>query len=406
MAIKTQYVVYTAKNFSTGLTDVTANVFRNGVSVPVATGLSLSEISAANCPGRYLLTLTPTQINSFGGVGTYKICIDSASRSAPATAKLVITVNDNDDLDATLQILDGKLDTITNNLAALQTDTTSIKGTVEDSNSVLNSVSFGNAALKALIDQVTAQVSNIQNATRTLVAVQPELVKPTVGVKQYKVEISIFNVQGFLQNPDAAGVSLTLKDAAGNDRGNLFVGISSGALVIPVGNAANPSAGIFTATIEIANNTAEEALTLFVDYTETDGDPMRAQRAVEVVANVQAAGFAQETTAQSILTDTQDIKPRVQDIQSVVNDATFGNSAIKALLDAMNAIIGDTNTVINDAGFGLAAIAADLSGKASQVSVDNIANDLVNNVKGAGFDNATDSLKAISDRTFSGGTAI
>ena len=42
---------------------------------------------------------------------------------------------------------------------------------------------------------------------------------------------------------------------------------------------------------------------------------------------------------------------------------------------------------------------------ASQVSVNNIAADLVT-IKGAGFAPGTDDLKAISDRQFTGGSAV
>jgi len=302
-----------------------------------------------------------------------------------------------------LQILDGKLDTIVSDIGDVQTDVTSIKGTVEDSNTVLNSVSFGNAALKTLIDSVNSAVVSIQNTTRTVVTLLPQLPKPPTGTKTYRVDVLVYNMQGSLEDPDSNSITITLQNVNGNDRGNLIVGNASGPFVIPAGQ--REGVGKYYYEIEIATSTAEEALNMFADYTE-GAVALRASRATEIVPDVQVSGFALETTAQSILTDTQDMKPRVQDVQTEINSAVYGLSALKVLIDAMDVLVTDSNTKINDGGYGLAAIAADLTGKASQVSVDNIANDLTNNVKGAGFDNATDSLKQISDRTFSGGQAI
>jgi hypothetical protein len=399
MAIKTQYVVYTAKNFTTGLTDVTANVFKDGSSVAVATGLALAEISAGDAEGRYRLTLSPTQINSFGGVGVYTIVIDSSSKSAPATAKLTIVANDNDDLDAKLDVLDGKLDTITSNLATAQADITSIKSTVESTNNEVVDPTSGLSALKALIDSVQAGVTSIQNATRTVVALPNELISPPTGTESYKVQIRIYDLDGNLEDPDSNSVQVSLSNSAGLDRGNLFQG-----------GGASPKAatrlgqGRYEIDLEIPAGQTKEQINMIVDYTENT-IPLQAVRSSNVVDQIQASGLAQQVTLQEVLDDTSVMQPQVADIQSKVNDAGFGLSALKSALDALDLLVSDNNTILNSGTIGNQAIINAIADKASQTSLNNLIAD-VDLVKGTGFDTATDSLKQISDRQFTGGSAV
>lgn len=65
----------------------------------------------------------------------------------------------------------------------------------------------------------------------------------------------------------------------------------------------------------------------------------------------------------------------VSDIQSKVNNGTYGLSALQGLLNVLQTTINTTTTDLAD-------------------------------IKGAGFISTDDSLKAISDRIYSGGTAI
>lgn len=399
MAIKTQYVVYNAKNFETGLTDVTANVFKDNNSTPVATGLALGELSAGSAPGRYTLVLTPTQINSFGGVGTYKIIINSTSKSAPATAKLVVVANDNDDLATQLTAIDGDISTIDSKVDTLQADVTSVKATVEDSNTEINSGTYGLSALKTLVDAVQAGVTSIQNNTRTVVALPAELVSPATGTQDYKVKINIYNTSGDLEDPDSNSVQVSLANAAGLDRGNLFLG-----------GGASPKAatrlgqGRYEIDLQIPAGTTKEQINMLVNYTE-NSIALEAVRSTNIVDSIQATGLAQQVTLQEVLDDTSVMQPQVADIQTKINDAGYGLAALKAALDVIDSVVDDSNAILNSGTIGNQAIIDAIALTASQTSVNNIISDLTT-IKGAGFTPGEDDLQAISDRVFTGGSAV
>jgi len=399
MAIKTQYVIYTAKNFSTGLTDITANVFKDGATTAIATGLALAEINTGDAEGRYRLTLSPTQINSFGGVGTYQITIDSASKSAPATAKLVVAVNDNDDLEAHLVVLEGKIDTLSSDLMALQGDVSSVKVTVEDTNTEVNDGVTGLVAIKALVDTAISGITSIQQTTRTVVGFPTQLVSPITGSEAYKVLINIYNTSGSLEDPDTNIVAVSLKNAAGLDRGNLFT--SGGPSPV---TATRLSTGRYEVDLTVPAGTSHEQINMLVNYTENT-IPLEAVRSANVVSEIDAAGIAQQITVQAILDDTSVMQPQVADIQSEVNSALHGLAIIKAAVDAVGIISSDNNSVLISPTIGNQAIIDAIADKASQTSVNNIIADL-GLVKGVGFDTGTDSLREISNRQFTGGSAV
>ncbi len=396
--MKTQYIVYNARNFRSGLTDVTANVFKDGVSVAVATGLALAELNPSDAKGRYTLTLTPTQINSFGGVGTYKVAINSASRNAPATAKLVIQANDNDDLSAQLSTISGDLVTIDTKIDALQTDITSVKGTVESTNSeVLDGVT-GLAAIKGLIDTAISGIGSIQQTTRTVVGFPTQLVSPSTGTETYEVLINIYNTQGSLEDPDTNLVNVSLQNASGLDRGNLFTG-----------GGASPKAATRLATgkykieLTVPAGTTHEQINMLVDYTENT-IPLQAVRSANIVSSVDASGLAQQVTVQSILDDTSVMQPQVATIQSEIQSATYGLAVLKGALDAIDTVVQSSNNVLLSPTIGNQAILDAIALTASQASVNNVIGDL-GLIKGSGFDSAEHSLVKIKEDQFYGGSA-
>lgn len=393
--IQDQFVFYNSRNFVTGISDLQADVFLDGSTTPVAIDLPLSELNATMCPGRYVLTLSAAQITSFGGAGTYLICINTAgvANSAPATARLEVLVNNNDDLSAQITLVSGAISSIQSDLTSVASDVSSVRTTVEDSNSVLNNVSSGNMALLAELQAVQTQISSIQNATRTVVAVSPDLIIPSTGSALYRVEISIFNVQGFLQDPDTNTVTLNIINAAGVDRGVFFQGNTGGGSV----TATRVSIGNYFAVIEVSSSSAQERLTLSVRYTENDGDEMLSQRAIQTISEVQAAGGAQELTVQEILNDTSDIQPRVVNIEDALGDAGTGLASLSTRIDSLIALANSSISILNDSGFGLAAISNQVGLAATQVSVDNLSLDV---------DDVQLTVNDISSRIFSGGTAL
>lgn len=107
----------------------------------------------------------------------------------------------------------------------------------------------------------------------------------------------------------------------------------------------------------------------------------------------------------------------IDDIETIVASATFGNAALKTLIDAIQADIDDgTNglaaiktavtsnyNLLTNATYGLSALKTILDTITNYV--DGVETDLTD-IKGSGFATGTDSLKAISDRVYAGGIAI
>ena len=102
-----------------------------------------------------------------------------------------------------------------------------------------------------------------------------------------------------------------------------------------------------------------------------------------------ASGLALEATSQDILT-------RVTDIQTKINDGTAGLVAIKNAIDVIDTNVDSilTNTVSIESKIDIL-----------DTNLDTALVDLTD-IKGVGFATADDSLKAISDRVFTGGEAV
>lgn len=398
MALKNQYFVYRAKNNTTGLTDVVAKVRRNGVYVlgTDVTPLALTEIDS----GRYQLVLSPAQQTTAGGAGWYDVYIDSASRQAPAIAGREIEVNDLDDLDADLSALDGKVDVVDGKVDIIDANIDSIKTTVEGTNSEVTNPTTGLVNIKALVDAVQNTVNNISNVTRFSAPLPRPLVRLDTGTKRYKLPINFYDTAGNMEDPDSNQIQIQLTDEAGNVRDSYLVGFTAQPYY-----ATRNSEGDYFYELDIPDTADLEQINFKFSLLE-NAVPLVNNNVTEIVAESSTAGLALETTSQDILTDTADMQPRISDIQAKINDAGFGLSALKDLIDIIDSVVDSNAAELGNATYGLSALRAQLDLKASQVSVTAITTNLDDNVKGAGFNNTTDSLTEISSRVFTGGTAI
>ena len=393
MAItRSERVIYVARNAETGLTNVTGKVRRNGVYVlgTDTTPLPLTELDN----GRYELVLSPSQLNTAGGAGYYDFYINSATKNAPAITARYINEFNTDDLEAHLDSVETKVDSIQTDTNDIQVNLASVKATVEDTNTEVKDPIHGLSNLKAVIDMIQSSVSNISNVARFGAFMPSQLIRPAVGLKRYKIEMRLFDTNGNMEDPDG-NIVVAIEDEAGNSRASYLVG---GA------NAVAVSTGVFYKEIDIPTTADLEQLIIKFTYLE-NGVAFNQVATTQVVEEVQASGLALEATSQDILLDTADMQPRVLDIQTKVNDATIGLGALRALILSVETLAQENNDVLNNATFGLSALKNLIDLKASQVSVDAIQSD-VTLVKGTGFSSATDSLKGVSDRTFFGGQSI
>jgi hypothetical protein len=345
MAVQKQVqIIYQAKNNATGLADVKAQVYVNGVAKAVgASALALTEIDATNAPGMYLLTITAALLTSYGVVaGQYNVIegvINSISRPAPAPFREELTVANADDLEAHLVAADSAV-------AAVKSDTAAIKTDLES----------GASSLSTILSAVQA----IQNNAGFSIPVPATLLKPSSGSNSYRVPFTVYNEKNALLDPDTSTVTVTLVNQAGADRSVYLVGVSGTAAP-----AVRDSLGQYHIDIAIPSTASQEELILSFAYSI--GGAATARKAVtEIVTDVQADGFALQTTL-------LDVQTKATDVQSKVNDATIGLAAIKT---AVNANLTEIQT----------------------------------NVEGTGFSSSTDSLHAISafltNNLFSGGRAV
>lgn len=393
MALKNERILYVARNFQAGLIDVTAAIRRNGVSV--AASVALSDIGN----GEYELLLTPAAITGYGGAGYYDFWIDSASKSAPAPAARKILVNDNDDLEIHMVTIETKIDTIDTEVGLIQSDVTSVKATVEDSNTILNDVSIGNANLKSLLDTIQSVTTNISNVVRFNAAVLPQLVRQGSGSKTYRVPVYIYDNNGNMEDPDSNQIKLSVSNTAGLVRDSLITGFTAQPHYIT-----RNAQGDYEFELTIPDTAALEPINFKFDYLEALV-PLVQLATSEIVLDTQASGLALETTAQDILTDTADIQPKVVTMLGILQDALIGNANLKALLDTINGNTDGIETELSNITYGLPALRTQIDLKASQSSVNAISASLTS-IKGAGFVEVDDSLEAISDRVYSGGRAI
>lgn len=401
MAIKPVRVVYTSRNFLTGLSDVRAEIFKhNGVQfVSAMSNVVLSEIDAVNMPGLYVLNLSVSDINTMGGLGTYIIKMNSASKNAPATFKLEVLANNNDDIESHLTTIEGKVDSLISGQSSIASELATVKTLSQSTNNTIIDPLVGNANLKALIEQAISAVQSVQNNTSFIASVSPQMIVMGSGANTYKIPIRVYNTNGSLEDPDLQKVYVSIKNEAGLDRTNYVVGFLGG----PV-EATRISTGIYEADISIPDTASLEQLIFDFTYTE-NSNTLNFVRTSELVEEAQATGLALQTTLLDVLTDTSDIAPRVIDIQAKINDPVSGTSALKALIDLVKGVCDNSYAELVDSLHGLAVIKSVLDTKSNQASVDALISGLAS-TQGVGYDPATDSQKAVSNRTFFGGTAV
>lgn len=397
MAITREYrLIYTARNAKTGLTDVVAKVRRNGTYV-LGTGVTPLPLTGLD-NGRYELVLSPAQLNLAGGAGFYDFYVNSATKDAPASKGEYITEKNEDDLSTQLSNVETKVDSIQADTNDIQVNLASVKATVESTNTEVISPLHGLAQLKNYLDAIQSAVSNIQNSTRFVATIPDQLVRPETGLRRYRSEIRLFDTAGNMEDPDANTITVSIKDESGNSRNSYLVGSVAGSTV----DATRDAQGVYHIDLDIPSTADIEQLSIYYNYNE-NALAQSQVRTTQVLEEVQASGLALEATSQQILLDTADMQPRVLDMQSKINDASYGLAALKVLIDAIGVDAQASYDFLNNATFGLSALKNLIDTKASQASIAALDSKVETEILGTGHVAANDSLKAISDRIFFGG---
>lgn len=398
--------IYESKNHITGLTDVKAQVRVNNVDKAVgASAIVATEISAANSPGFYLITLTAANLTAWGvAAGAYsaiEVSINSVTAPAPASFRQECTVANIDDIDVKLGTPAGA--SVSADILALQTKLGTPAGASVSAD--VASVKSDTAAIKADLETGAASLSTIlsniqllQNASigNGVGFVLPTLIIPSTGSTTYVFPVTINNNDGALIDPTGNLITVGVKNSAGTDKGAFLTGSSGTPATV---SATRVSVGQYTVTVVIPSTEVQEELIFSFSYTVGTNSMVRFGVS-QTLADTSAAGYA----LQSTLLATQ---TTVNAINSVVTNATYGNAAIQAILvngtyglsalQTMIASIATTNTSINsvvtNATYGNAALQAMLTA-----------------MEGTSFNSTTDSLHAIqvflSANVYSGGRAF
>lgn len=461
MALKKVRIIYSAKNFTTGLSDVKANIYINQVAKAVGvSAVALTELDATNAPGLYYAEILPATLAGYGAVAgdALEARINSASFSAPAAYKETLSGISTDDIDAKLGTPAGasvsadiasiksELDTVNTNAAAIkadvedatnglpaiktavngvQTTASAIKADVEDATN-------GLAAIKTAVTALSSQVSSIQNNTNFEAFVPQNLVKPTSGSTTFRVVMNVQNEHGSVADPDSNAITVSLTNSAGTDRSSMLVGVSG-----TTAPAVRDAAGKYHIDVTVASGSTEEELVFGFDYTISAAAYSK-RRVGLVTNNVQADGFAQQTTLLAVQTTATDTNTRVTDIQSKVNDTTIGLSNIESLVFAAKADLENgtfglaqlqallangtyglsaLQSILANGTYGLSALQSILANGTYGLAAANTLQNTINTntlangtnlglIEGSGFATLTDSLAAISARVYTGGRAV
>jgi len=165
-----------------------------------------------------------------------------------------------------------------------------------------------NGSVALDIAAVQTAVDNIQNNTRTTVALTQELEKPASNQAYYKIVLANYDSAGNMEAPDAPGVTVTVEAADGTDRsGNLYEDEGSTALTNDL--MVNDSTGVYSAYYQVdATDPANEQL--IFEFTVTENAVARkiyrTARVVEEVSSTFTA--ADRTKLGDIYDDTDELQ--------------------------------------------------------------------------------------------------
>lgn len=376
-------ILYQAKGNATGLADVKAQIYLNGVAKAVGgSAVVLTEVDATNSPGLYELLLSGATLTGYGvAAGSYNCIegyIDSASKSAKAPFREELTVANTDDIDSKLGSPAGA--SVSADVAAIKSELGTPAGASVSAD--IAAVKSDTGAIKIDLESGTYSLQNIltaiqavQNNAGFAVPVPAQLFIPASGSNSYRIPVTVYNTDNALIDPDSNTITVGLVNQAGSSRTS-FLGSTT---------MTRDSLGQYHVDLAIPSTEVEEEL-LFT-FTYAIGGATTARRAVsQTVSDVLASGYALQSTL-------LDVQTTVNDIDSLVNDGTVGLAAIVAILANATYGLSALETILTNATYGLSALQVQAA-----------------STQGSGFVSATDSNHAISAyllaNLFLGGRAV
>lgn len=209
-----------------------------------------------------------------------------------------------------------------------------------DGYAVLNNGTYGNSALKTLIDAVAAQITGLNNlsALANLYG-SPLLEIPDSGTTQFAFTLVVRDSEGKLVDLDASP-TVTAANAAGTDRSSNLSAVS------------HPATGRYTFTYGVAAAAAEESLRI-----TCSGAVSAEGRYIEWIGAV--VNYNTLTTLAAIEADTQDIQSRLP--AALVGgrmDSSVGAKQVGVGLTAQEKadVNTEADTALDDAGIPAAVV--------------------------------------------------
>lgn len=382
---------YQSLGATTGLTDVKANVYVAGVAKAVgASALACSELDSANSKGVYTLVLTSAQLVSFGiaagGENTVEVTFNSATKPYPTPIKGVAQYATADDVIAYI----GSPSTGTIAGDILQTYNRLGAPSGASVSADIAGLITSNATL---LSQLTALTNAAQSGSGIAAALPPFLTGSAANT--YLIPFTILNSDGALVNA-TGNVVVGLKNQAGADRGSYLTGSSGSPAVV---NATAVSTGQYTITVVVPANAPEEELIFSVNYT-VNGNATVKYYVCQLTLDEANSGFALQTTLLSVQTTVNTINTAVGNatyglsaLQAILSNATSGLPALYSYLSSGTTGVPAVLSLLNNGTYGLAALGSALTSLTTNVAAINAQNIAT---QGAGFVSANNSLVAIS----------
>jgi len=363
-------LLYAAKNYQTGLTDITA-IVRSPSGASSNIPWSGTNPLAGFCEmgnGWYYHDWDSTS----KAYGTWVFLIDSASKSSPGSTRIQV-VDGSTLVDTIFQELAYNVGTALSEiqsssygLNAIKTKLDSVGNDVTTTKNTVTDTSYGNAALKSILDTINNTVGKLSNNADAKIALIDVMLIPDSGSSTYKFFFRFYDSDNNMEDPDNqntdAYVAVSVANSQGTDRSANLGGLSSDTF----GGKkwmTRESVGVFSATYTVANTHAVEDLIFSFDLKENGNS-----RSFGAISRTATSSSDIASKLDVIENKIDIVDGNVDDIEAIVSNATYGLSALKTLLDLIHS---DTS-----------GVGADLS-----------------EIKGTGFDTAQDSLRQVSLRT-------
>jgi len=430
---------YFAKNGATGLTNITAQVLNPagavGAAIPWSgTNPALGFVEGVN--GWYYTDINTTAL----AIGAWHYLVDSASQKASAGTRIQVvdatTLDDTvfEGLMTNVGVAISELQNATYGLSALEQRIDSIEGATFDT---------GTDSLEAirdyLVNTIKGSLDSIKNNISCAVSVPAEVVLPKTGSITRRIYVTTYGPDGAVNDPDTNAIALLAFDPAGVDVTLNFFGSATPALT-------RDAVGQYHIDMTIKSTDSINNISLKTSYAEVGVAKVRwdnvelVDAATDLTSTLNAmSGATFSTTTDSLeairnaldgylnnggtidllldtlTSDVAAVKGVVDGIQLDLSNSTDGLGALKILIDAVNTdlsngtdglgalktLIDADHDILTNATYGLSAlqtIVADI--QTNMGSVD------LSTLKGTGYVEATDSLKAISDKVYYGGFAF